>query len=87
MDELENHQVLTAFSRRICQVMGVPFDRRMVTLDRFGNCGAAGVPLALSLTAESEQSVAGNKVAVIAGVAGRPKTGGVAGRAGSRFAS
>jgi 3-oxoacyl-(acyl-carrier-protein) synthase III len=70
VDLIVPHQVSTAFSRKMCQAMGVSFERCMVTLDRYGNCGAASVPLALSVAAESGRLSAGDKVALVAAAAG-----------------
>jgi 3-oxoacyl-[acyl-carrier-protein] synthase III len=70
VDLIVPHQVSTGFVRKMCQAMGVPFERCMVTLDRYGNCAAASVPLALSLAAESGQLAPGHKVALVAGAAG-----------------
>jgi 3-oxoacyl-[acyl-carrier-protein] synthase III len=70
VDLIVPHQVSTGFVRKMCQAMGVPFERCMVTLDRYGNCGAASVPLALSLAAESGRLSAGDKVALVAAAAG-----------------
>lgn len=48
VDVIVPHQVSNSFARKMCMLMGVPIERCILTLEEFGNCGAASVPLALS---------------------------------------
>lgn len=70
VDCIVPHQVSTGFVRKMCLAMGVPFERCVVTLDRYGNCAAASIPLALSLAVDTGQLAPGHKVALVAGAAG-----------------
>ncbi len=64
------HQVSTAVIQTVAEMLGVPVERRVVTVDRFGNTAAASIPLALS-TAHSEGRVKrGDKILLVGGAAG-----------------
>jgi 3-oxoacyl-[acyl-carrier-protein] synthase-3 len=64
------HQVSSSFARKMCGLMGVPAERCIITLDTFGNCGAASVPLALSHGVAEGRVKAGDRVALLAAAAG-----------------
>lgn len=64
------HQVSSGFARKMCGLMGVPVERCIITLDHFGNCGAASVPLALSRGAADGRVKSGDRVALLAAAAG-----------------
>lgn len=64
------HQVSSGFARKMCMLMGVPVERCIITLDHFGNCGAASVPLALSYGVQTNRVKTGDRVALMAAAAG-----------------
>lgn len=64
------HQVSSGFARKMCMLMGVPAERCIITLDHFGNCGAASVPLALSYGVHTGRVKTGDRVALLAAAAG-----------------
>jgi acyl-CoA:acyl-CoA alkyltransferase len=64
------HQVSRSVIERIASLLGFPFERCMVTLDRFGNTAAASIPLALDVALEEGRAVAGDKVLLVGGAAG-----------------
>jgi 3-oxoacyl-(acyl-carrier-protein) synthase III len=64
------HQVSRSVIERIASLLGYPFERCMVTLDRFGNTAAASIPFALDLAIEEGRVSAGDKVLLIGGAAG-----------------
>ena len=47
------HQVSKGVITKIAKISGIPFKNLMITLDRFGNTGAATIPMALALAFES----------------------------------
>lgn len=69
-DVIVPHQVSKGFTRKMCQMMQVPFERCLISLDRFGNCGAASVPLALSLGQAGGRLKEGDKIVLVAAAAG-----------------
>jgi 3-oxoacyl-[acyl-carrier-protein] synthase-3 len=69
-DVIVPHQVSKGFTRKMCQMMNVPFERCLISLDRCGNCGAASVPLALSLGSEGGRLQQGDRVVLVAAAAG-----------------
>ena len=64
------HQVSNSFARKMCMLMGVPIERCILTLEQFGNCGAASVPLALSHGVATGRVKDDNRVALLAAAAG-----------------
>ncbi len=70
VDAIVPHQVSSSFAHKMCALMGVAKDRCIITLDTFGNCAAASVPLALSLGVSDGRIREGNKVALLAAAAG-----------------
>ncbi len=64
------HQVSLAVIERLGDIVGVPVDNRMVTVDRFGNTAAASIPLALSTAKDEGRLKRGDKVLLVGGAAG-----------------
>jgi acyl-CoA:acyl-CoA alkyltransferase len=64
------HQVSRAVIQRIASLLGFPFERCMVTLDRFGNTAAASIPVALDVALEEDRARPGDKVLLVGGAAG-----------------
>lgn len=64
------HQVSQQLAEQLCRRMNVSFDRCAMTIERFGNCAAASVPITLSVAAESGRLKPGDKVMLIGGAAG-----------------
>jgi 3-oxoacyl-[acyl-carrier-protein] synthase-3 len=69
-DVIVPHQVSKGFTRKMCQMMNVPFERCLISLDRYGNCGAASVPLALSLGCEGGRLQPGDRIVLVGAAAG-----------------
>lgn len=70
VDVIVPHQVSNSFARKMCMLMGVPIERCILTLEQFGNCGAASVPLALSHGVATGRVKDGDRVALLAAAAG-----------------
>ncbi len=70
VDVIVPHQVSNSFARKMCMLMGVPVERCILTLEQFGNCGAASVPLALSYGVATGRVKKDNRVALLAAAAG-----------------
>ena len=70
VDIIVPHQVSSSFARKMCILMGVSVERCIITLDQFGNCGAASVPLALSHGVHAGRVKTGDRVALLAAAAG-----------------
>lgn len=70
VDVIVPHQVSNSFARKMCMLMGVPIERCILTLEKFGNCGAASVPLALSYGVHEGRVKDGDRVALLAAAAG-----------------
>jgi 3-oxoacyl-[acyl-carrier-protein] synthase-3 len=64
------HQASVPAIERACQVVGVPFDRCMVTATELGNTAAASMPLALSLAQEQGRLPHGSKVLLVGSASG-----------------
>lgn len=69
-DVIVPHQVSKGFTRKMCHLMKVPFERCLISLDRYGNCGAASVPLALSLGCAGGRLQPGDRIVLVAAAAG-----------------
>lgn len=70
VDLIVPHQVSMPFAKQLCQSLDYPFERCAMTVDRFGNCAAASVPISLSVAAEQGRLQPGHKVALIGAAAG-----------------
>lgn len=70
VDLVVPHQVSQAVIERIGDIMGVPVDNRVVTVDRYGNTAAASIPLALSTAKDEGRVKRGDKVLLVGGAAG-----------------
>jgi len=70
VDLVVPHQVSQAVIERIGDIMGVPVDNRVVTVDRYGNTAAASIPLALSTANDEGRLTRGDKVLLVGGAAG-----------------
>jgi len=64
------HQVSRSVIEKIASLLGYPFERCVVALDRFGNTAAASIPFALDLAIEEGRARAGDKVLLVGGAAG-----------------
>ncbi len=64
------HQVSSGVIKAIARVCRVPMDNVMITLDRFGNTGAATIPMALALALENGFAWTFRRVILVGGAAG-----------------
>ncbi|MCH7885458.1 MAG: ketoacyl-ACP synthase III [Planctomycetes bacterium] len=64
------HQVSIRLIRKISKMVGLPFERCMVTIDRMGNTAAASIPMALALAYESGRLHPGDRVLLAGGASG-----------------
>ncbi|OGQ74742.1 MAG: hypothetical protein A3G94_07245 [Deltaproteobacteria bacterium RIFCSPLOWO2_12_FULL_60_16] len=64
------HQVSRGVITKIAKISGIPFKNLMITLDRFGNTGAATIPMALALAFESGFASTFRRILLVGGAAG-----------------
>lgn len=64
------HQVSKGVVTKIAKIAGIPFKNLMITLDRFGNTGAATIPMALALAFESGFATTFRRILLVGGAAG-----------------
>ncbi|MBI2205501.1 MAG: hypothetical protein HYU41_16765 [Candidatus Rokubacteria bacterium] len=64
------HQVSKGVTRMIATIAGIPLKNLMVTLDKFGNTGAATIPMALALAFENGFTSTFKRILLVGGAAG-----------------
>lgn len=64
------HQVSKGVVTKIAKIAGIPFKNLMITLDRFGNTGAATIPMALALAFENGFASTFRRILLVGGAAG-----------------
>ena len=64
------HQVSKGVITKIAKISGIPFKNLMITLDRFGNTGAATIPMALALAFENGFATTFRRILLVGGAAG-----------------
>ncbi len=64
------HQVSNGVIKAIARMCGIPIDNVMITLDRFGNTGAATIPMALALALENGFALTFRRLILVGGAAG-----------------
>jgi 3-oxoacyl-[acyl-carrier-protein] synthase-3 len=63
------HQANIRIIRAVMETVGIPWDRAVVNLDRYGNTSAASIPIALAEAVEAGRVAAGDRI-LIAGFGG-----------------
>lgn len=64
------HQVSKGVTRMIARIAGIPAKNLMITFDRFGNTGAATIPMALALAYENGFTSTFRRIMLVGGAAG-----------------
>lgn len=64
------HQVSRGVITTIAKIAGIPLKNLMITLDRFGNTGAATIPMALALAFENGFTSTFRRILLVGGAAG-----------------
>ena len=64
------HQVSKGVITKIAKISGIPFKNLMITLDQFGNTGAATIPMALALAFENGFATTFRRILLVGGAAG-----------------
>ncbi|TAK02795.1 hypothetical protein EPO44_08015 [bacterium] len=64
------HQVSKGVIMAIAKVCGLPLKNLMITLDRFGNTGAATIPMALSMALDNGFTSTFRRILLVGGAAG-----------------
>lgn len=70
VDLIIPHQASVDIIRKIAERIGVPFERCMITIDRYGNTGAASIPIALCEARREGRLKPGSKVLLAGGASG-----------------
>lgn len=70
VDLVVGHQVTIKIMRDILNRVGIPFEKTVVTVDRYGNTGAASIPIALCSALEQGRLKSGMKVLLVGGASG-----------------
>ncbi len=72
-DELDivlGHQVTIKVIKDILSSAGIPFEKTVVTVDRFGNTAAASIPITIGVALETGRLKPGMKTLLVGGAAG-----------------
>ena len=64
------HQVTYQLIERISRISGIPFEKCMITVTKYGNTAAASIPIALAEAVETGRVKQGDKVLLVGGAAG-----------------
>lgn len=64
------HQVTYQLIERISRISGIPLEKCMITVDRYGNTAAASIPIALAEAVQTGRAKQGDKVLLVGGAAG-----------------
>ena len=64
------HQVTEKIIRDISKAAAIPFEKNVITLDRYGNTAAASIPIALNQAFENGLLKQGMKILLVGGAAG-----------------
>ncbi|MEO0206510.1 MAG: 3-oxoacyl-[acyl-carrier-protein] synthase III C-terminal domain-containing protein, partial [candidate division WOR-3 bacterium] len=70
IDLVIGHQVTIKIMRDILNKVNIPFEKTVVTVDRYGNTGAASIPIALCTALEQGRLKSGMKVLLVGGASG-----------------
>ncbi|MBN1918272.1 MAG: ketoacyl-ACP synthase III [Verrucomicrobia bacterium] len=70
VDLIAPHQVSTTITSELCRILGFPPERVSTTVDRYGNCAAASVPIAFGEALDAGRIGPGSKVLLVGGAAG-----------------
>jgi 3-oxoacyl-[acyl-carrier-protein] synthase-3 len=70
VDLVIGHQVTIKIMRDILNRVNIPFEKTVVTVDRYGNTGAASIPIALCTAIEQGRLSPGMKVLLVGGASG-----------------
>jgi len=64
------HQVTRSITERLMRIGGVPVEKAMITVDKYGNTAAASVPMALADAVEEGRVKRDSKVVLVGGASG-----------------
>lgn len=70
VDLVLGHQVTIKIMRDILNRVGIPFEKTVVTVDHYGNTGAASIPIALCTALEQGRLKPGMKILLVGGASG-----------------
>ncbi len=64
------HQVTRSITERLMKIVGLPLEKAMITVDKYGNTAAASMPMALADAVEEGRVSEGSKVMLVGGASG-----------------
>jgi len=70
LDLVAPHQVSTAMTTEICRLQNFPLERVSSTVERYGNCAAASIPIAYGDALDAGRIGPGSKVMLVGSAAG-----------------
>lgn len=70
VDLVIGHQVTIKIMRDILNCVNIPFEKTVVTVDRYGNTGAASIPIAICTALEQNRLKSGMRVLLVGGASG-----------------
>jgi 3-oxoacyl-(acyl-carrier-protein) synthase III len=70
VDLVVPHQVTRSITERLMRIVGLPLEKAMITLDKYGNSAAASIPMALADAVEEGRVKTGSKVMLVGGASG-----------------
>lgn len=70
VDLVAPHQVSTAITTELCRIQDFPLERVSSTVERYGNCAAASIPIAYGEALDAGRIGPGSKVLLVGSAAG-----------------
>ena len=70
VDLVAPHQVSIGITSELCRILNFPPERVSTTVDRYGNCAAASVPIAFGEALDAGRIGPGSRVMLVGGAAG-----------------
>ena len=64
------HQVTRSITERIMRIIGIPLEKAMYTVTKYGNTAAASIPIALVEALEEGRAKPGSKIMLVGGASG-----------------
>ena len=64
------HQVTRSITERITKILGLPLEKSMITIHKYGNTAAASIPIGLCEAVEESRVGEGSKIILVGGASG-----------------
>ncbi len=70
VDLVVPHQVTRSITERLMKIGGMPLEKTMYTITKYGNTAAASIPIALAEAVEENKVKSGSKIVLVGGASG-----------------